>query len=173
MNLAEAYAELQIKTDMIPSGASNRPGTTIRPQFVCIHETDNPSPGADALAHARYLKGDDARRRKVSWHYTVDTERVVKHLPLSEKGFHAGTSEGNRKSVGIEICVHQGIDQPKANRRAALLAAVLCQAFDLSVEAVVPHRHWSGKACPAKILAGAGGFADFRSKVADYLRNLD
>lgn len=173
MTLAEAYQALQIKTDFIPQGASNRPGTSIKPQFVTVHETDNENPGADALAHARYLKGEDARKRKVSWHFSVDSERCVKHLPLSEKGFHAGTGSGNRSSVGIEICVHQGIDQPNANKRAALLAAVLCQAFDLPVSKVVPHKYWSGKDCPRKILAGVGGFSDFRLAVADYLNELD
>lgn len=173
MTLGEAYERLAIKTDFIPVGVSNRPGTRIHPTHICIHETDNESAGADALAHARYMKGEDARRRKVSWHLTVDDERCVKHLPLSEKGFHAGTAEGNRSSIGIEICVNNDGNYAQASERAALLAAVLCQAYDFDTDKVVPHKHFSGKNCPSKRLALAGGFGTFRLLVDGYLEELE
>ena len=47
-----------------------------------------------------------------SWHYTVDDIKVIKQLPINEKGWHAG--KGNSSSIGIEICMHEGIDQEQA-----------------------------------------------------------
>lgn len=174
MTLAEAYAELNITTDFIPYGSSNRPGTSIKPQYITIHETDNPGKGADAIAHAKYLKGLDARKRKVSWHYTVDSVRCVKHLPLSEKGFHAGTGEGNRTSIGIEICVNSDGDFEKAKNRAALLAAVLCQSFDFTPgAAVVQHNRWSGKNCPSTIRSQHGHWDDFKAAVRKFDDELE
>ncbi|MEB3249371.1 MAG: N-acetylmuramoyl-L-alanine amidase, partial [Merismopediaceae bacterium] len=110
---------LNLEIDLLPEGVSNRPGTKITPSFITIHNTDNTNTGADARAHATYMKGPDARARKVSWHYTVDDQRCVKHLPTDEKGWHASTSDGNNQSIGIEICMNSGIDQATANRRAA------------------------------------------------------
>ena len=153
MTTKQAYAKLNLHQEFIPAGASNRPGRALKIEFITIHNTDNSAPGANAKAHARYMNGDDARRRNVSWHYTVDDKETYKHLPLAEQGFHAGTSLGNQVSVGIEICQHQGIDQDAANDRAALLVALLMRTYDIPIEHVVPHKHWSGKQCPRLLLA--------------------
>lgn len=170
MTIQQAYANLKIKVDLIPEGASNRPGRPLKVEYITIHNTDNDEPGANARAHARYVKGDDARRRKVSWHYTVDDNECYKHLPLSEQGFHAGTSQGNRVSVGIEICQYKGINQAAANDRAALLTALLLQSCDLGTDRVVPHKHWSGKNCPKKLLSKWGAFIE---AVQNYLDQLN
>src|SRR5438045_4205819 len=90
MTIDEALQRLNISMDLIPRTNSNRPGTAITVAYITIHNTDNANRGADALAHARYVKGADARQRRVSWHFTVDDQRCVRHLPLSEMGWHAG-----------------------------------------------------------------------------------
>jgi hypothetical protein len=166
----EAFARLNVQVDLIPAGASNRPGTPIVPTHITIHNTANAGPGADALMHARYVKGPDARKRQVSWHFTVDDRVCIKHLPTREKGWHAGS--GNGRSIGIEICEHAGIDRNAAIDRASLLTAVLALALDIPVEHVVPHRFWTGKDCPRVVLREAGGFEAFRARVADYLEQL-
>src|SRR5687767_14164640 len=130
MTIDEARALLSLELDLIPVGASNRPGTSIAPTHITIHNTDNTGQGADARAHGRYLKGPDARLRKVSWHYSVDDVRVLQHLPDSEMGWHAGP--GNLRSIAIEICQHAGIDQAVANERGALLTAVLMKIHGIS-----------------------------------------
>lgn len=168
--LDEAYERLNVEVDLIPAGASNRPGTPITPTFITIHNTANPAPGADARMHARYLKGSDARARKVSWHFTVDDARCIKHLPTNEKGWHAGP--GNSQSIGIEICEQAGIDVPAALDRAGLLTAVLMYALDVPRERIVPHQQWTGKDCPRQVLRLAGGFDAFRSRAGAFLDDI-
>ena len=168
MMLDEADAKLNIIVDLIPKGCSNRPGTKIQPSFITIHNTANRAPGADALAHARYLKGPDARRREVSWHYTVDDTRCVKHLPLSEMGWHAGR-RGNERSIGIEVCESEGIDQEAAFDRACLLAAVLARRFGIRPGNIVTHKRWTGKNCPKVILHSPGGMHGFVERATAFL----
>ena len=149
---------LKLEIDLIPESNSNRPGTKIIPNFITIHNTDNRNLGADARAHARYVKGLDARNRKVSWHYTVDDKRCIKHLPINEIGWHAGTGAGNSQSIGIEICMNEDIDQQAANQRAATLAAILMYDLNIPLNNVVTHKHWSGKNCPRLLLSSWSNF---------------
>ena len=170
MTIDEALAQLNVQVDLIPISASNRPGTRIKATHLTIHNTANADPGADALMHARYLKGPDARKREVSWHFTVDDVRCIKHLPTNEKGWHAGS--GNSKSVAIEICEHAGINKEAALERASLLTAVLIDALEIPPERVVPHQFWTGKDCPHVVLREPGGFDAFRQRVTTQLDEL-
>ena len=169
MTIEEALNALNISEDIIPAGRFNRPGERIRPEKVTIHNTANASAGADARMHARFVKNPSTR---VSWHFTVDDKRCIKHLPTNEKGFHAGTGAGNRLSIGIEICENKGIDRRAADERAALLAAVMLFSLKLKGADLVPHRHWSGKHCPHLLLDSPGGFDKFRRRVAELLGEL-
>jgi len=163
---------MNIKVDMLPTGSPNRPGTAMKPKFITIHNTDNSKAGADAEAHARYVKGPDAQKRMVSWHYTVDSKQIYKHLPLSEQGFHAGTKQGNQRSIGIEICMNRDGVQRDADERAALLVAVLMRELNLPIKAVVTHNHWSGKKCP-QLLLKKGAWEKFLSSVQGFLDGLE
>jgi len=108
------------------------------------------------------IKDKDGNLKKnwVSWHYTVDDKRVVKHLPTNEKGWHAGP--GNQESIGIEICMNSGIDQAAAFDRTARLAAALLHDLGLSLTDVVTHRFWTGKKCPQLLLDGGDEGAKWR-----------
>jgi N-acetylmuramoyl-L-alanine amidase CwlA len=163
---------LNLKVDFIPAGASNRSGRPLTPAFITVHNTANADRGADALMHARYMKGADARQRQVSWHFSVDDHQCVQSLPLNERGMHAGTGLGNASSLGIEICENAGIDQATANGRAALLVAALLRRFGLSITHVVPHKHWSGKQCPHLLLDAAGTIKSFLQLVQAELDGL-
>lgn len=163
---------LAIKVDFIRAGAPNRSGRAIAPTHITIHNTANPKAGADALMHARYLKGADAQQRLVSWHFTVDDKQCVQHLPLLERGLHAGTSLGNSRSIGIEICENAGIDHQAATQRAALLTAALLRRLKLGITAVVPHKHWSGKQCPHRLLNANGTIESFVKLVKKELAAL-
>lgn len=171
MKLEEAYARLNITVDLIPFRSSNRPGTPLQPTFITIHNTANADPVADALMHAIYVKSDDARRRKVSWHFTIDDTRCVKHLPTNEVSWHAGPA--NTQSIAIEVCQHQGINQAEAIARASLLTAVLMSFYGLDASHVVPHHFWTGKDCPEVILRQPGGFDAFRRQAQDFLSQLE
>jgi N-acetylmuramoyl-L-alanine amidase CwlA len=170
MTQEEAFEKLDISVDLIPAGSSNRPGTRLRPTFVTIHNTGNASPGANAAMHARYVKGADARARRVSWHFTVDDKRVFKHLPTNEVAWHAGP--GNSRSIAIEVCENRGIDTAAAIDRAALLTALMMLAYGIGRDGVVTHQKWTGKDCPRVILRRKGGFEAFRDRAAAYLDEL-
>nr|GFD20076.1 hypothetical protein [Tanacetum cinerariifolium] len=161
MSIPTLPERLNLTADFIPKGASNRPGQPLTPTFITVHNTANADHGANALMHAQYLKGAEARQRQVSWHFTVDDHQCVQSLPLDERGWHAGTGLGNASSLGIEICENAGIDQAAANSRAALLVAALLRHLGLAITQVVPHKHWSGKQCPHLLLDANGTIKRF------------
>lgn len=160
----ELGALLDLRIGMIPESNQNRSGRKISPRFITIHNTSNANPGADAAAHTRFVTRTgfytlaSGRRNFVSWHFTVDDKEVVKHLPVNERAIHAGS--GNGKSVAIEICMHQGIDQGAADLRAQRLVAVLMHDLKIPADHVKPHRHWTGKACPTLLLDDFDSFVD-------------
>lgn len=173
MQIDEAYAELNIVQDFIPVGSSNRPGRKLVPTSITIHNTDNETKGANAAAHAKYQKGADARRRKVSWHFTVDDKSVYQSLPINEVGWHAGTSKGNASSIGVEICMNVDLDAPAAYRRAALLTAVLAIQQGIKIPSqLVQHHDWSGKNCPRVLRAQSNGWKDFVEQVESFKNEL-
>ena len=151
-------ATLNLKIDHIPPGRPNRSGSPLAAKFITVHNTGNSNAGADAEAHAKFLNNTgyyihNSQKRWVSWHYTVDHDSCVRHLPLTEVGWHAGSSAGNAQSIGIEICMNKKLDQDEAFDRAQRLIACLCYDLNLDPSAAVkPHMHWSGKACPQLLL---------------------
>ncbi|MCS7294693.1 MAG: N-acetylmuramoyl-L-alanine amidase, partial [Dehalococcoidia bacterium] len=130
------------------------------------HETANEAPGADAEAHRRFVHAGGGREG-VSFHFVVDDREAVQLLPTTEVGWHAGdgpAGPGNRTSLAVELCVHAGSDWERTQEHGARLVAALCRAFGIPLERVVPHRDWSGKSCPRRLLAA--GFERFRARVA-------
>jgi N-acetylmuramoyl-L-alanine amidase CwlA len=175
-----AAPSLNLSVELIGEGRPNRPGDAIRPTHITIHNTDNPNPGADAKAHSRFVRNtgfyldNNGNRNDVSWHFTVDDAVAIQQLPMDELGYHA--KRGNGKSVGIEVCMHRGIDQARANERASLLVAALMKELAVPIERVVTHKHWTGKACPSRLLnqAQEGAiWAAFKRRVADHASELE
>ena len=155
---------IAIQTDYIPQCRKNRPGGFNPCSYLTIHETGNAAMGADAEAHASYLKGDAAANAPVSWHYTVDDHAIVQHLPDTETAYHAGDGAkgpGNTKSIGIEICVDAGGNFEKAKQNAAALVRLLMTEHSIPLERVVQHNHWNGKDCPKTIRNTPGGWEEF------------
>lgn len=174
MNLDAAQLKLNIVQDYVPVGNSNRPGTRMTATSITIHNTDNESPGANAAAHARYMKGPDAQKRQVSWHFTVDDKYVYQSLPTNEVAWHAGARQGNETSIGIEICMNSDMRDPDAcYDRAALLTAWLAYRLGIHVPSgVYQHHDWSGKNCPRVLRAKPDGWSNFLAKVQRSFKNL-
>lgn len=149
----------------IPKGNGNRPANPMSPKYITVHTTENTEARADARAHANYLiNGGDGK----SWHFTVDSKRIVQHLPLNENGWHAGdgnTGTGNRQSIGIETCENSDGNFEQALANVAKLVKFLMGQTGIGIGNVVPHQRWSGKYCPRPILNRAGGFEGFKSMV--------
>lgn len=167
---------MRVVQDFIPQGRKNRPAGVNPMNFLTIHNTGNTNKGANAEAHARYVKGDTAAGLPVSWHYTVDDGAIFQHLPDNETAFHAGDGDGNgnRQSIGIEICQNSDGDLLQATQNAIQLCATLCHRHNIPVTNVVQHNHWSAnKGCPQELRLGRPySWSVFISKVTDALELL-
>jgi N-acetylmuramoyl-L-alanine amidase CwlA len=174
MQIDKAYEKLNIVQDFIPLGNSNRPGKTLVPTGITIHNTDNPDKGANAAAHAKYQKGADARKRRVSWHFTVDDKTVYQSLPANEVGWHARSTKGNSTTIGVEICMNSGLDEKAAYQRAALLVALLAFQNKIKVpKAIFQHHDWyPAKDCPTVLRNKKNGWAIFVGQIKRSLGSL-
>lgn len=153
---------LVTRTDNRP----NRPFAGGLAAFITIHQTGNPRPTANARAHARWM----ARQAPYSWHATIDDREVWQSLDWSEQGWHAGDGAGgpgNTTSIGLEICMHEGIDEAAADLNAAWLTARL-RLGGHGYQGIVQHNHWTGKNCPALIRAESGRWERFLEEVARF-----
>lgn len=146
---------VKIVKSIIKKGQTKqRPGGKMTPKYITVHNTANRNKGANAEMHARYLH-NGAGGRTVGWHFTVDDKEIYQHLPLNEHGWHAGDGakgKGNLQSIGIEICENSDGDFEQAVKNAQWLIRKLMKDHNIPLEKVVPHKHWSGKNCPRKLL---------------------
>lgn len=152
---------IDIKQRLIPDGRANKPNLAMKPMYLTVHNTDNTDAGATAEAHSRYLLNGSGGAKK-SWHYTVDDKSVYQHLRDTEQGWHAGDGigPGNALSIGVEVCMYAGIDEQAAWCNAAELLAILSCKHGIALERIMPHKHWSGKACPSRLLPHWQQFMD-------------
>jgi N-acetylmuramoyl-L-alanine amidase CwlA len=144
---------------LIPaSNKETRPGYKLTPTYLTIHETDNEGFKANAEAHARLQESGNSRQ--ASWHLSVDDQYCYQSIPFNEVAWAAGdgaNGPGNRKSIHLEICVNKDGDFKKAVANAAEVAKRVMAQFEIPVENVVQHNHWSGKNCPRHLRSGDKG----------------
>ena len=97
----------------------------------------------------------------------MDQDSIYQHLPDYEGGFHAGdgAGDGNRKSIGIEMCVNAGNDYEATLQNTAKLVQTLMKQYSIQISKVVQHNHWTGKNCPKKLRA-AGRWDEFLRMVS-------
>ncbi|MCY9758464.1 N-acetylmuramoyl-L-alanine amidase [Paenibacillus alvei] len=162
---------MEIKQRLLPDGRPNKPDKPMTPGWLTIHNTDNESAGATAEAHSRFILNGSGGAQK-SWHYTVDDKEIYQHLRDNEQGWHAGdgSGPGNASSIGIEICMNAGLDEQAAWRNAAWLVAKLAKKYGIPLIKVVPHKHWTGKNCPSRILPH---WSEFMNMVDREMISLD
>lgn len=133
------YREIGMRIDLVPRGVGgrrkNRPMT---PSYITIHSTQNPT--GDAFDHALALKRGAL---SASWHFTVQDNLSIQHLPTRQEGRHADMDgPGNHNSIGIEMCEHRGNNRAYTIERTAKLAAYLMYIHRIPLSRVVPHYHW-------------------------------
>ena len=143
-------------------------------EYICVHDTAGAAPTHTALQFAQgqvQKNTNKSNTEYISWHFTVGNDGIYQSLPLDEVGYHAGDGSreygtiwysstynkadciggGNRNSVGIESCINHGSDYNDTMRILAKLVAELLLHYNLSVDRVKQHWHFSGKDCPGVI----------------------
>ncbi len=158
---------------MLPPGSLGRPGTPLDFKGVTIHNTGNPSPGANALANVHYML-ENAHNMYNSWHYTVDEGHIIRSVPENEEAYHTGNREGNHTTVGIEITENSDGNILKATNNAAWLAADILRRHGIGKavwkQNIFQHHDWTGKDCPDQIRRGNPyGWTEFVDRVNMYL----
>lgn len=143
--------EVRLQQDMITKGtAGRRTFRRMNPQFITIHSTQNYT--GNAYNHALALKRGALRAPKrrggnrigfLTWHFTVQDNVAIQHLPTNEQGEHADfDGPGNNYSIGIEMCEHRGNDLARTIDNTAKLTAFLMMEHQIPLRNVVPHYHW-------------------------------
>jgi len=136
---------MEIKVNLLSTGHKFRPGTRITPTTLTIHNTGNPSSTA---ANERAWLDNPTNVNSpnfASWHYVVDGTEVILAIPENELAFHA--KNGNRTSIGIEIC-----EIPGSYENGVKLVAFLLKKYNWGVDRLRTHRDWTRKNCPRLIL---------------------
>lgn len=119
-------------------------------KYITVHNTAN---DASAENEVKYMTNNN---NETSYHFAVDDKEAVQGLPLDRNGWHAGdgNGNGNRKSIGVEICYSKsgGSRFEKAEKNAVELIASLLKERGWGIDRVKKHQDWSGKYCPHRTL---------------------
>lgn len=139
-------------------------------QYITIHNTANK---ASAKNEASY---HNSNNNQVSYHIAIDDIEAIEVVPLNRNAWHCGdgNGNGNRKSIGIEICYSTlgGELYDKAEENAVQLTAKMLHERGWGIDKVKKHQDWSGKYCPHRILDKKNGWQDFLNRVQSTLNKL-
>lgn len=130
------------------------------PTYITIHETStglNKTPADKDAKHYIDLLEHPVGDPRCAYHFLCEDTKVWQFLPTWVRTAHSGSTEGN-SSIGIERLVNVNIDFEQAIANQARLAASLMKMYNIPIEHVVPHKYWSGKECPSRLLAGMYGW---------------
>ena len=149
---------------------NRRPGVPMKPEFITIHSTGNPSSTA---RNERGWLTNPSNTRTASWHICVDEKDAVEAIPLNEVTWHAGdgNGQGNRASIGIEIC--ESGNRQKTLENAVKLVAKLLKERGWGVDRLRRHYDWSKKSCPRILMDNNWqGWKDFVKAVEKELKSV-
>ena len=135
----------EVKKNHLPVN-KKRTGKKLDFKWITVHNTGNPKSTA---ANERGWLTNPENKTSTGWHIVVDGKEAIEAIPLDEIAYHAGTSEGNTTSIGIEICDSAGL---AAEKNAIELIASLLIEKNWGTDKVRTHKSWSGKQCPHIIL---------------------
>ncbi len=157
--------------DHIPQSPHKRPGIKMIPKYITIHSTGNPSSTA---RNERGWLTNPSNTRTASWHICVDEKEAVEAIPLNEVAWHAGdgNGQGNRASIGIEIC--ESGDRAKTLANAVRLVVKLLKERGWGVDKLRRHYDWNKKICPRIFYDGGKwtGWQQFKQAVQGELDKL-
>ena len=145
------------------------------PQYVTVHNTGNTASARNEVAYM------NSNYNYTSYHVAIDDKEAVQAVPFNRNAWHAGDNQGNgnRKSIGIEICYSmdngysgsKSARYKKAEENAALYIAHVLHQYGWGMDRLKRHYDWSGKDCPHKMHA-TGTYQAFRNRVQAHLNAL-
>lgn len=126
-------------------------------RYIVIHDTGNPSAGADARAHFNYF--NSANRSSSADIFIDDDECLIVNDYHKYYSWHCGDGQGkygitNSNSVGIEMCVNSDGNYEKAFRNTVDVVKNLMGELNIPLDRVVRHYDASRKNCPASMNKG-------------------
>ena len=168
--------EVKVTVDILPDDSNlkaNRMRTSTN--YITLHNTGMAHPTATAQGLNEYIHTTD---RIASWHYSIDDKEAYQELKLDEVGWHAGDGStyygdiyyndsykkwsiggGNNNSVGIEMCVYEGVDFNMVMRNTAKIVGQLLLRYNLTPSDIRQHYDFAGKDCP-QVIRTAGRWAE-------------
>ena len=143
--------------DILPKGKVI-PNVKINPTSITIHMTGNV--GAAAKNNHNYMKNCNKNGSRIaSWHFTVDDKEIYQAQSTNYKCYHAGCTNGNNTSIGIEICMfNDKARQLQAYKNAIELVKILMAYHKFDTSKVKRHYDWTKKHCPAWLQEGKWGY---------------
>ncbi|MEF9991015.1 MAG: S-layer homology domain-containing protein [Romboutsia sp.] len=160
---------MQIKQNLVDKSKYNiKCPYSMKVEYITFHNTDNDAPAKNEVSYMT------SNNNEVSFHIAVDDIEAIQGIPFDRNAWHAGDGNGpgNRKSIGVEICYNKlGANNPKfkkAEANAVEICAKLLKQFNLGIDKLQPHKHWSGKNCPSTT-----NHADFINRVKIFLDKLN
>ena len=146
-----------VVVDILPKGKCI-PNVKIDLIKITVHDTGNMD--ASAQANHNYMKNiNKSGTRIASWHFTVGYDKIIQAIPCNMKGYHAGCTNGNNTSIGIEIAIYNDIQKTHdAYINAIELIKILQAEYDIPTSKVVQHYNWTGKDCPNGLRHGRLGY---------------
>lgn len=143
---------------------------TMDAEWITIHNT------ANRVEASREISYHNTNKNAVSYHIAIDDKEAIECVPLTRNAFHCGDGSkgtGNRKSIGIEICYSTlgGKKYEDSEENAVHLVAKMLHERGWGVERVVPHKKWSSKNCPHRILS-EGRWDSFVKRIDIQLKKL-
>lgn len=172
---------LEIKEKIIPNGNKLKPNRKLsngtgKVQWITIHNTADINEAAGTNDAEQYTRATfNGAMGGVTVHYYIDETDCWQLLHENEVGYHAAdgyNGPGNTTSLAIEIIMDgSGFKADvEAERRGALLAAILLHKHGLGIDRLTTHNRWySRKYCPIYILPH---WNEFKSKVEKYLNEI-
>ena len=123
---------------------------SMTPEGITVHNTANNAPAENEI---KYMIGNN---QQASYHYAVDDKEIIQGILENRNAWHAGdgNGNGNRKTIGVEICYSTGDKAKfeKAQENAAEFVAFKLKEYGWGIDKVYTHKHWSGKHCPHRTL---------------------
>jgi N-acetyl-anhydromuramyl-L-alanine amidase AmpD len=141
-------------------------------KYIAIHETDNESAGADAMAHFNFYNNHP--EAECSTTFVVDDKVAVQMMDIEDKSWAIGVIYGNPRnvtdatnanSINIEICVNKDGDYAKARQNAIELVKYLMALTGIPASRVIRHYDACLKWCPRRMLDNPKLWVDFKEQL--------